>query len=57
MGAEYKGDSDFRPICGYISKTVIDRSIFIMEDEYKVLCALSNSVAFDEPRFQGHSIV
>ena len=30
-----------------------------MEDEYKVVCALSNSVAFDdpEPQFQGHSIV
>ena len=33
-----------------------------MEDEYKVVCALSNSAIFDdlsdpEPQFQGHSIV
>jgi len=50
-------------ICGYISKTktVIDTT----EAEYKVVCALSNSEAFDDlegPRtpasaFQGHSIV
>jgi len=54
-------------ICGYISKTktVIDRGIFTIEAEYKVVCALSNSAAFDDlegPRtpasaFQGHSIV
>ena len=56
---KYKGDSDFRPICGYISETVI----VTMEDEYKVICALLNSAAFDdllsdlEPQFQGHSIV
>jgi len=33
-----------------------------MEDEYKVICAVSNGAAFDdlsdpEPQFQGHSIV
>ena len=33
-----------------------------MEDEYKVVCALSNSVTFDdlsdpEPQFQGHRVV
>ena len=61
-GAKYKGCSNFRPICGYISETVIDRGIVTMEDEYKVVCALSNSAAFDdlsdpEPQFQGHSIV
>jgi len=34
-----------------------------MEDEYKVVCALSNGAGFDdlecdpEPQFQGHSIV
>ena len=39
--AEYKGGSDFRPLCGYISETVIDRGIVTMEDEYKVICALS----------------
>ena len=47
-GAKYKGGSDFRPICGYISETVIDRGIFTMEDEYKVVCALSNGVVFDD---------
>jgi len=47
-GAKYKGVSDFRPICGYISETVIDRRIVTMEDEYKVVCAVSNSSAFDD---------
>jgi len=33
-----------------------------MEDEYKVVCALSNSATFDElsdiePQFKGHSVV
>ena len=27
-GDEYKGGSDFQPICGYISETVEDRGIF-----------------------------
>jgi len=39
-GAKYKGGSDFRPICGYISETVIDRGIVTMEDEYIKLCVL-----------------
>jgi len=47
-GAEYKGGSNFRPVCGYISETVIDRGIFTMEDEYEVICALSNSAAFND---------
>jgi len=47
-GAKYKGGSDFRPICGYISETVRDRGIVTMEDEYKVVCALSNSAIFDD---------
>jgi len=47
-GAKYKGGSDFRPICGYISETVRDRGIVTMEDEYKVICAVSNSAAFDD---------
>ena len=48
-GAKYKGGgSDFRPICGYISETVRDRGIVTMEDEYKVVCALSNSAVFDD---------
>jgi len=47
-GAPNTRGSDFRPICGYISETVIDRAIFTMEDEYKVVCALSNSAAFDD---------
>ena len=40
--------SDFRPICGYMREKVIDRGIFIMEDEYKFVYALSNSAAFDD---------
>ena len=47
-GAKYKGGSDLRPICGYISETVIDRGIVTMEDEYKVVCALSNGAVFDD---------
>jgi len=52
-GAEYKRGSDFRPICGYISETVVDRGIVTVEDEYKVVCvcvqcALSNSATFDD---------
>ena len=47
-GAKYMEASDFRPICGYISETVTDRGIFTIEDEYKVVCALSNSAAFDD---------
>ena len=47
-GAKYKGGSNFRPICGYISETIIDRGIVTMEDEYKVVCALLNSAAFDD---------
>jgi len=47
-GCQIQGSSNFRPICGYISETVIDRGIVTMEDEYKVVCALSNSAAFDD---------
>ena len=43
-----QGGSDFRPICGYISETVRDRGIVTMEDEYKVVCALSNGAVFDD---------
>ena len=47
-GAKYKGGSNFWPKCGYISETVIDKDIVTMEDEYKVVCALSNGATFDE---------
>jgi len=40
--------SNFRPICGYISERVLDRGIVTMEDEYKVVCALSNGAIFDD---------
>ena len=42
--------SNFRPICGYILERVLDRGIPVvtMEDEYKVVCALSNSATFDD---------
>jgi len=46
--AEYMGASDFRPTCGYILVTVIDRGIFTIEDEYKVVCAVSNSAGFND---------
>jgi len=47
-GAPNTRGSDFRPICDYISETVIGRGIVTMEDEYKVVCALSNSATFDD---------
>jgi len=50
-GAKYKGvakTSNSRPICGYISERVLDRGIVTMEDEYKVLCALSITATFDD---------
>jgi len=51
-GAKYKGGvaktSNFPPICGYISERVLHRGIVTMEDEYKVVCALSNSAIFDD---------
>jgi len=50
-GAKYKGvakTSNFGPICGYISERVLDRGIVTMEDEYKVVCALSNNATFDD---------
>jgi len=55
-----RGSINFRPLCGYISETVINRGIVTMEDEYKVVCVLSISAAFDDlewPRtqIQGHS--
>jgi len=48
QGLQIQGGSNFRPICGYISETVRDRGIVTMEDEYKVVCALSNYVVFDD---------
>ena len=47
-GAPNTRGSDFRPICGYISETVRDRGIVTMEDEYKVVCAVSNGAVFDD---------
>ena len=48
-GTEYNGSySNFQPICDCILKMVIDRGIFTEEDEYKFVCALSNSAAFDD---------
>ena len=61
-GAKYKGGINFLPICGYISERVLDGGIVTMEDEYKVVCALSNSAIFDDLEWpqtlvQGHSIL
>ena len=50
-GAKYKWvakTSNFPPICGYISERVLDRGIVTVEDEYKVVCALSNGAIFDD---------
>jgi len=47
-GDKYKGVANFRPICGYILKRVLGRGIVTMEDEYEVVCALSNSAIFDD---------
>jgi len=47
-GAKYKGVAIFLPICGYIAGTVRDRGIVTVEDEYKVVCALSNGAIFDD---------
>jgi len=47
-GHQIQGGSNFWPICGYISEKVIDRGMVTMEDEYKVVCALSNSAAFND---------
>jgi len=48
-GAEYKGVAIFdKNKNSYISETVIDRCIFTIEDECKVVCTLSNSAAFDD---------
>jgi len=47
-GAPIQGGSDFRLICGYMSETVRDRGIVTMEDDYKVVCALSNGAVFDD---------
>ena len=45
---EYKGVPIFDQYAAiwYISETVTDRGIFTIEDEYKVVCSLSNSAAF-----------
>jgi len=52
MGApNTKGGSNFQPICGHISETVIDRGIAGLFDRAHmsiVVCALSNSPAFDD---------
>ena len=49
-GAKYKGYSNFRPICGYISETVIEGGILTMEDKtnIKLYVFFSNSAAFDD---------
>jgi len=46
--AKYNGGTNFWPICGYISERILDRGTVTMEDEYKVVCALSNSATFND---------
>ena len=47
-GHQVQGGSNFWPICSYISEALIDRGIVTMEDEYKVVYALSNGAIFDD---------
>jgi len=47
-GDKYKGVAIFDQLCGFISESVLDRGIVTMEDEYKVVCPLSNSAVFDD---------
>ena len=60
-GTKYKGGSDFRSICGYISETVIDRGIVwkmnIKSYALYRIVPLSMTLSDPEPQFQGHSIV
>jgi len=46
LGWRFRGLSP--PQAPDISETVIDRGIFTIEDECKVVCAVSNSAAFDD---------
>jgi len=46
-GAKYKGVKIFDQYAA-ISERVLDRGIVTMEDEYKVVCALSNIAIFDD---------
>ena len=52
-------DSDFRPICGYISKTVIDGGIFTMTNikSYVLYRIVPLSMTLCDPEPQCHSIV
>ena len=43
-----RGGCNCRPICSYISETVRDRGMVTMEDEYKVVCALSHGAILDD---------
>ena len=46
-GAKYKGWQFSTNMRLYLGRVLI-RGIFTMEDEYKVVCALSNSATFDD---------
>jgi len=48
IGVPNTRGSNLRPICGYILETLLDRGRVTMKDEYKVVCALSNSAAFND---------
>ena len=63
QGAKFNGGSNFRPMCGYISQSVIDRGIVILwktNIKSYVLCRivpLSMTLSDPEPQFQSQSIV
>jgi len=49
-GAEYKGVAIFDQYAANISERELDKGIVAMEDEYKVVCALSHSAIFNDLR-------
>ena len=54
--------SNFRPICGYISERVLDRSKLLWKTNIKSyvlyrIVPLSMTLSDPEPKFKGHSIV
>jgi len=61
-GAKYKGGSNFRPICGYIRKRVLDRGIDTRKTNIKSymlyrIVPHSTTLCDAELQLQGHSIV
>jgi len=47
-GAQHMGRVTIFDQYAAISEELLDKGIFTIEDEYKVVCAVSNSAAFDD---------